>query len=50
MVDVREVAEKVYRFETPIAGMFYTPVVYLIDAPGETTDSERGRGPAHLAT
>ena len=34
MVDVREVADKVYRFETPIVGMFYTPVVYLIDAPG----------------
>ena len=34
MVDVREVADKVYRFETPIPGMFYTPVVYLIDAPG----------------
>jgi glyoxylase-like metal-dependent hydrolase (beta-lactamase superfamily II) len=34
MVDVREVADGVYRFETPIAGMFYTPVVYLIDAPG----------------
>jgi glyoxylase-like metal-dependent hydrolase (beta-lactamase superfamily II) len=34
MVDVREVADRVYRFETPIAGMFYTPVVYLIDAPG----------------
>ena len=34
MIDVREVADKVYRFETPIAGMFYTPVVYLIDAPG----------------
>jgi glyoxylase-like metal-dependent hydrolase (beta-lactamase superfamily II) len=33
MLDVREVAEKVYRFETPIAGMFYTPVVYLIDGP-----------------
>ena len=33
MPDVREVAEKVYRFETPIAGMFYTPVVYLIDGP-----------------
>ncbi|MBN2098706.1 MAG: MBL fold metallo-hydrolase [Dehalococcoidia bacterium] len=33
MADVREVADKVYRFETPIAGMFYTPVVYLIDAP-----------------
>jgi hypothetical protein len=30
MPDVREVAEKVYRFEIPIAGMFYTPVVYLI--------------------
>jgi len=34
MVDMREVADKVYRLETPIAGMFYTPVVYLIDAPG----------------
>ncbi len=34
MVDAREVADGVYRFETPIAGMFYTPVVYLIDAPG----------------
>jgi glyoxylase-like metal-dependent hydrolase (beta-lactamase superfamily II) len=34
MADVREVADRVYRFETPIAGMFYTPVVYLIDAPG----------------
>lgn len=33
MVDVREVAEKVYRFEIPIAGMFYTPVAYLIDGP-----------------
>ncbi len=33
MPDVREVAEKVYRFETPIASMFYTPVVYLIDGP-----------------
>ena len=34
MVDVREVANNVYRLETPIAGMFYPPVVYLIDAPG----------------
>ena len=33
MPDVREVAEKVYRFEIPIASMFYTPVVYLIDGP-----------------
>ena len=33
MPDVREVAEKVYRFEIPIVGMFYTPVVYLIDGP-----------------
>ena len=30
MLNVREVAEKVYRFEIPIAGMFYTPVAYLI--------------------
>ena len=33
MPDVREVAEKVYRFETPITGMFYTPVAYLIAGP-----------------
>ena len=33
MPDVREVAEKVYSFETPIASMFYAPVVYLIDGP-----------------
>ena len=32
MVDVREAAEKAYRFETSIAGMFCTPVVYLIDS------------------
>ena len=33
MPDVTEVAEKVYRFETPIAGMPQVPVVYLINEP-----------------
>lgn len=30
MVDITEVADGIYRFETPVAGMFYVPVVYLI--------------------
>jgi glyoxylase-like metal-dependent hydrolase (beta-lactamase superfamily II) len=33
MLDVAEVAERVYRFEAPIAGMPEVPVVYLIDEP-----------------
>ena len=30
MVDITEVAERIYRFETPIPGLFYIPTVYLI--------------------
>lgn len=33
MPNATEVAERVYRFEAPIAGMPETPVVYLIDEP-----------------
>lgn len=32
-MDIKEVAEKVYRFETPIAGMPQVPVVYLLGEP-----------------
>jgi len=30
---IKEVADRIYRFETPTPGMFYVPVVYLVDAP-----------------
>ena len=33
MVDVKEVADKIYRFETPIPGFFAVFVVYLISEP-----------------
>ena len=33
MVDITEVAEKIYRFETPVPGLFYVPTVYLINEP-----------------
>ena len=33
MPAIKEVADRIYRFETPTPGMFYVPVVYLVDAP-----------------
>jgi len=33
MLEISEIAEGIYRFETPVPGMFYMPVVYVIRAP-----------------
>jgi len=45
-VDIREVADKVYRFETPVPGMPQVPVVYLV---GERQAALIEPGPAAAA-